>query len=257
MSNLKKFSRIAVTLLLLVAVLFAASKSLVAQGSASDFDKNMAKFLESEKGQEELGKAVQAYFTRMQEQARKQQADLMARQAEDQFKNPVKIPAGNSPSMGPENAKVTIIEFSDFQCGFCKRGSDTMKELLEKYPNDLRVVFKNLPRQPRAMPAAKAAMAAGKQGKFWEMHDALLNNQRNLTDAFFLAEAKRLELDVDKFRKDMESEAVANQIKDDIALAEQHGVQGTPGFFVNGVAVRGAMPLEHFEGLVDRWLEQS
>jgi len=248
------FSMLAVALM---AIYMLSADRLSAQTDQNDFNKMMEAYLATDEGQENIGQALQAYALRMREQAQKQQAEMAARDSEAQFKNPVQIPAGNSPTMGPEDAAVTIVEFSDFQCGFCKRGSDTMKELMAMYPDDVRLVFKNLPRQPQAMPAAKAALAAGKQGKFWEMHDALLNNQRSLGMDLFLAQAKELGLDIDQFKKDMESDSVNKQIQEDMKLAQQHNITGTPGFFVNGVAVRGAYPLEHFKGIVDRWLEKD
>ena len=109
----------------------------------------------------------------------------------------------------------------------------------------------------QAKPAAAAALAAGEQGKFWEMHDALFNNQRSLSPTFYEEQAEKLGLDVDKFKKDMESEAIQKQIDEDVKLAGKHGISGTPGFFVNGVAVKGAYPLDHFKKIVDRWLKQG
>ncbi|MCB0317866.1 MAG: thioredoxin domain-containing protein [Bdellovibrionales bacterium] len=152
-----------------------------------------------------------------------------------------------------------MVEFSDFQCPYCKRGADTMAEVLKAYPNDVNLVFKNLPLpfHKQAGPAAKAALAAGKQGKFWEMHDRLFNNQQRLSAGFYEEQAKDLGLDVEKFKTDLNDPELEKQLKADMDLAQKHGISGTPGFFVNGVEVRGAMPVDHFKGIIDRWLKET
>jgi protein-disulfide isomerase len=232
------------------------SSSVRAEIPATDFASAFEKYLQTDKGREAVGKAAQAYFKNLQEQAKKDQEDREKAELENQFKNPVKIDIGNSPVKGNADAKVTIIEFSDFECPFCTRGKNTMDEVLKAYPNDVKVVFKNLPLpfHANAVPAAKAALAANKQGKFWEMHDKLFENQRELTPENFEKFAKELGLDVAKFKADMSDPALDAQIEADKKLAEQHGIQGTPGFFVNGVAVKGAYPFPHFKTIIDRWL---
>lgn len=244
----------------LLLVCIVASLVLVqgtsAQISEKQFEDAMKKYIASANGKKELGGAVEAYFRdRQQEEVKKQQEQEVA-ELENQFKNPVKIDIGSSPVKGPANAKVTIIEFSDFQCPFCKRGNETLKQVAAAYPNDVKVVFKHkpLPMHPEAEPAARATWAAGKQGKFWEMHDALFKDQDKLGTAFYEAQAKTLGLNVDQFKKDFASPEAQKAVKDDATLADSLGVQGTPNFFVNGVAVRGAYPVDHFKKIVDRWL---
>ncbi|NLF25976.1 MAG: DsbA family protein, partial [Deltaproteobacteria bacterium] len=185
-------------------------------------------------------------------QARQEEASL-----EEQFKSPVNVDTTSKrPSKGPENAKVVVVEYSDFQCPFCKRGADTVEQLLKEYPQQVKLIFKQLPLQfhSQALPAAKASLAAWKQGKFWEMHDACFSNQAALSDEFFVEQAKKLKLDVDKFKKDMESPEIAKIIEEDQAEAGKIGISGTPGFSVGGVLVKGAYPLPHFKTIVDRWL---
>jgi protein-disulfide isomerase len=244
--------------LLLGGLLSLGLAATIAPAQADDkaFEQNMQKYLATDVGQKSIGKAVEEYFKKRQEEARKAQEDQVAAQMEEQFKNPAKIDAGSSYSKGPADAKVTIIEFSDFQCPYCKRGMDTMEEVIKMYPKDVRLVFKHLPLpfHNEAMPAAKASMAAGKQGKFWEFHDELFNNQGGLNAEFYVKTAEKLKLDVAKFKKDMEDPAIEKAIKDDMDLAAKNGIQGTPGFFVNGVAVKGAYPATHFKTLIDRWL---
>ena len=245
-----------ISLVLTSLLLLACATSAWADLSDQEFEKAIEKYLGTDKGQVALGAAVEKYFQKKQQEAGKKREEQMAAEMENQFKNPVNIAAGSSPVRGPAGAKVTIIEFSDFQCPFCKRGKDTMEQVMKKYPNDVKVVFKNLPlpMHPEANPAARAALAAGKQGKFWEMHDALFDNQGSLGTDFYTDQAKKLGLDVDKFKKDMDAPDIAAAIKADSDLAQQNGISGTPGFFVNGVAVKGAYPPDHFGMIIDRWL---
>ncbi len=230
-----------------------------AEISDADFAKAMEKYLASKDGKKSLGSTVETYFKQRQQEMRKEREQKAQADMEEQFKNPVKVAVGTSPTKGPKDAPVTIIEFSDFQCPYCVRANATIEQVVKEYGDKVRVAFKHLPLpfHKQAEPAARASLAAGNQGKFWEMHDALFKNQRNLNPAFYEKTAKELGLDVAKFKKDMESEAVKKQIEDDKALAKKHGISGTPGFFVNGVAVRGALPFDHFKTIVDRWLEMK
>lgn len=243
---------------------FCGSTALItsyafAQTNEIEFAKAIEKYLQTEAGQDAIGKAAETYFKRMEETARQRQARAQEIELEEQFKNPVKIEIGNSPVKGPKDAKVTIIEFSDYQCPYCKRGKDVMAAIAKAYPNDVKIAFKNLPLafHQEAGSAAKAALAAGKQNKFWEMHDLLFDNQSQLGQTFYEKSAADLGLNVEKFKKDMISAEIEKQIEEDTQLAQKHGIGGTPGFFVNGVAVRGAYPLEHFKMIIDRWLQQK
>jgi protein-disulfide isomerase len=205
---------------------------------------------------EKIGGAMEKFFQKKQQDAAKEQEQQAQAEMEEQFKNPVKMDAGNSPVKGNAAAKVTIIEFSDFECPYCRRGYETMEQLLGMYPNDVKVVFKHypLPFHKQAEPAAKAAWAAQQQGKFWEYHEMLFKNQERLGTDFYISAAKELKLDADKFTKDMNSDAAAKQVKEDTEIGQKNGIQGTPGFFVNGVAVKGAYPAAHFKTIIDRVL---
>ena len=108
------------------------------------FDKQIEEYLGTDKGKEQIGKALESYMQERQAKARKQAEDQAEADVERQFKNPVKLDIGSSPVKGPANAKVTIIEFSDFQCPYCLCGKETMDQVLKAYPNDVKVVFKNL-----------------------------------------------------------------------------------------------------------------
>ena len=129
-----------------------------------------------------------------------------------------------------------------------------MDDLVKMYPKDVKVVFKNLPLDfhPQAMPAAKAAHAAGIQGKFWEMHDLLFDNQKSLADSYYEEAAKTIGLDIEKFKKDFAAPETEEAVKADKELAGKLGVQGTPNFFVNGVNLRGAYPVEEFKKVIDK-----
>ena len=170
-----------------------------------------------------------------------------------------KVPIGEAHTKGPETAKVTIVEWSEFQCPFCTRVLPTMEQLRKDYGDDLRIAFKHnpLPMHDRAMPAALAAEAAGKQGKFWEMHDLLFANQRDLTDANFEKWATELGLDVAKFKKDMEDPALKKKVTDDQQLGGRLGARGTPAFFINGRFLSGAQPVDAFKKIIDEEMAKA
>jgi predicted DsbA family dithiol-disulfide isomerase len=162
--------------------------------------------------------------------------------------------AATGPARGPENARITIIEFSDFECPFCKRADAVVKQVLAKYPNDVRVVYRHLPLvsiHPRAQPAAEASSCAGDQGKFWEFHDKLFENQKALQEEDLLGYATELGLDTDAFQACISSGTHRATVTSDAAAAEGAGVTGTPAFFVNGVLLTGAQPAEEFYEVIE------
>ncbi len=163
---------------------------------------------------------------------------------------------GNSPSRGPQDAKVTILEFDDFQCSYCKKVQPTVKKILEKYPNDVRLVFKQhpLPFHKDAQLAAEASLAAGEQGKFWEMHDMLFENQKKLKEDNLLEYAQELGLDMEQFKADLKSNKFKSQVDRETQQAVQIGATGTPAFFINGRYLAGAKPLESFVKIIDEEL---
>ncbi|MCY1066007.1 thioredoxin domain-containing protein [Nannocystis sp. RBIL2] len=164
------------------------------------------------------------------------------------------VPVDGRPAFGPADALVTVIEFSDFQCPFCNRVTPTLKQIKEKYPNDVRVVFRQLPLgfHDRARPAAKASLAAAQQGKFWEMHDLLFANQKALTDADFEGYARQIAgLNFDQWKKDLADPKLEQMIKEDEQTAQKFGSNGTPAFYVNGRHLSGAQPFEAFQKLID------
>lgn len=147
------------------------------------------------------------------------------------------IPVGTSPIDGNVKAPITIVEFSDLQCAYCARIAPHIQELVRKYPQQVRVIFKHFPLNfhTLAPPAHAAMMAAQNQGKFWEYRYALAPHFRNLKDSTFLAVAQQVGLKMDQFRREMVLDAAKQaRINEDIALGTRIGVQGTPNFFVNG-----------------------
>jgi protein-disulfide isomerase len=158
-----------------------------------------------------------------------------------------------SPVKGPENAKITVVEFSDFQCPFCKRVTPTLEQVEKAYPGEVRVVFKHLPLSihSKARGAHIASEAAHKQGKFWEMHDKLFENQRNLSEENYDKWAGELGLDVDQFKKDRAAAAITKRVDRDVSEAGALGVTGTPAFFINGKFLSGAQPFDAFKAKID------
>jgi protein-disulfide isomerase len=164
-----------------------------------------------------------------------------------------------SPAIGPETAAVTIVEFSDFQCPFCGRVGPTLKQIRKEYGDQVRIVFKHQPLDFHAKaPAAHAAAeAAHRQGKFWEMHDKIFAEQKAMSPEKYVEYATELELDVDQFKVDVASADVKKKVDADKKEAAKLGSTGTPGFFVNGLNLRGAKPFEAFKEVIDKELDKK
>lgn len=184
-------------------------------------------------------------------QKQQQQAQEQSRQAFLQTlkTNPQGV-IGQSPTMGAKAVKTVLLEFSDFQCPFCAKAQATLKEFMAKHQDQVTLTFKHFPLvsiHAEAMPAAKAAWAAGQQGKFWDYHNALFEQQARLGEALYGEIAKSLKLDMVKFDRDRASAAATAAIEKDMALAEQLGVDGTPFFVMNGKAFSGAVQVSDLE----------
>jgi protein-disulfide isomerase len=176
---------------------------------------------------------------------------------EESFNNPVMAEIRPDESFrGPKDAPITLIEYSDFECPFCSRGFNTVMELMEKYKGKIRFAYKHLPLSfhPQAMPASQYYEAIRLQSpeKAWAFHDAIYKNQRALQNGekFLKEEAKKLKVDMTKLAADVKSEAVQKRIDADMAEAAKFGFQGTPGFLLNGIPVKGAYPTQHFDDLI-------
>jgi len=147
------------------------------------------------------------------------------------------IPLEKSPVRGPKDAPVTIVEFSDFQCPFCAEAKPLLEQVLQAYPKDVKLVFKQFPLSSihdNAVAAAKATVAAGHQGKFWEMHDILFANNRELSYDKLKEYAGKIGLNVPLWEEDYQALDVQQAISRDLRTGKAADVDGTPAFFVNG-----------------------
>jgi protein-disulfide isomerase len=161
-----------------------------------------------------------------------------------------------TPTKGPANAPITIIEFADFECPFCYKVEPTILNLQKRYNGQIRWVFKYLPLEfhKNAMPAAQAAAAAHQQGKFWEFAKTLFENQDKLGDKLYTDTAKSLKLDMKKFNADRASATTKANIAQDLTDAASVDARGTPYFLINGEVISGALPEDEFTKIIDKQL---
>ncbi|MBD2626611.1 DsbA family protein [Trichormus variabilis] len=190
--------------------------------------------------------SVQAYQQEQQQQVQQ------ARQAFLQdFQTNTPAVIGDSPTTGSTQSKTVLIEFSDFECPYCAEANKTLKNLLAKYPNQFTLVYKHLPLaqiHDQALPAAKAAWAALQQDKFWQYHDALFTNQKQLGETLYLDIANNLKLDLAKFKADLN---VADEaIKKDLQMAYKLGLAGTPSFILNSNNLARPIQLSEIENIL-------
>jgi protein-disulfide isomerase len=167
------------------------------------------------------------------------------------------VPSEGEPSLGPDSAPVTIVEFSDFQCPFCQRTQPTLKELLKAYPTQVRLVYRDFPLtniHKEARKAAEAARCAGDQGKFWPYHDLLYANPARQRDPDLRRYALDLGLDEPRFAQCLTSGRFAGAVERGLTDGRKLGVTGTPTFFVNGLPLVGAQPLSEFKSVIEREL---
>jgi protein-disulfide isomerase len=167
------------------------------------------------------------------------------------------VSVDDDPVLGPEDAPITIVEFSDFHCPYCSRfQQETLPSLLEQYGDQVRLVYRDFPVVGGAS-SAVAAECANEQGGFWEYHDALFANLRGYTTMEqYVALADSLGLDGAALQECIESGRMNDEIQNDYNDGRAYGVSGTPTFFVNGVRVIGAQPLENFVSIIDAELNQ-
>ena len=166
------------------------------------------------------------------------------------------VPVDFSPAAGPRQARVTIVEFADFQCGYCSRSVTLAHQILSDYKGQVRWVFKHYPMgfHRRASAAAQASMAAHAQGRFWEYHDMLFANRRKLGDADLVNYARRTGLDLNKFREAMRTKTYEKVVNLDRALAQKLGIKGTPTFFINGRKKVGSMSYRKLKKMINQEL---
>lgn len=167
--------------------------------------------------------------------------------------------AAIGPAKGPATAKVTIVEFSDFQCPYCSRGKAVIDQVVKKYGDKVRVVFRDFPLNfhDKAQKAAEAGQCANDQGKFWAMHDWMFDNQQTLDIETLKSAARNLGIDSAKFDQCLSSGQHAEDVRKSLADGQKVGVSGTPAFFINGVMMSGALPFEKFQAEIDQALEAA
>jgi len=176
---------------------------------------------------------------------------------------PVLLPkvqvAAVGPAKGPEGAPVTIVEFSDFECPYCSRAEETVKKVMEAYKGKIRLHYRDypLPFHAKAQKASEAALCAGDQNKYWEMHEKLFASQSALDLPQLKEHAKALSLDAGKFDKCLDGGDKTKEVEASKKAGEELGVNGTPHFFINGRPLSGAQPFEEFKKIIDLELRGS
>ncbi len=186
---------------------------------------------------------LQKYAVEQQQKEQQAQADTF-KSARKQLNSLI----GDSPTLGAKDRKIVMVEFSDFQCPYCATASLELKKFMAKHSDRVTLVYKHFPLtqiHPEALPAARSAWAANKQGKFWEYHDALFANQAKLSESLYLEIATKLKLDLNKFNADRQ--LADRSITTDFALGRKVGVEGTPTFILNGEVVAGSASLADLE----------
>ena len=200
-----------------------------------------------------------------QETAREDEAKQEQSRMDEEMKNP-KVPVIEDGRVifGNKSAPITIVEYSDFQCPYCGRGFQTVKEVEKMYGDKVRIIFKHLPLEfhPFAMPAAKyfEAIAIQDPKKAEKFHDEVFSNQKELNqdgEKFLKNVAKKVGANMAKVEKDMNSEGVQKRIATDMEEAKKFEFSGTPGFLINGVSLRGAYPAPEFKKIIDKQLAST
>jgi len=204
---------------------------------------------------EALNKAVRASQETLAQKRKEEELE----QLEEHYNKPLTPMIRPDESIrGTKGGPLLLVEYSDFECPYCSRAYSTVIDLLKKYDGKIQFVFKHLPLSfhPNAMIAAKYYEAARLQGpdKAFKMHDEILKNQRVLSskgESFLKKTAQKIGLDMTKLKKDLNSSAIKERIDADLKEASKFGFQGTPGFLLNGVPVKGAYPTSHFDKIVE------
>ena len=184
---------------------------------------------------------------------------MMHRAAPKLLEAPVAIPVDGAPFTGPQNARVTLVEFSDFQCPYCAVAVVKLNAILKAYPNDVKLVFKQFPLDihSQAALAATAALAAHRQGKFWPLHDAMFADRTHLSRQRILAMAGTIGLDTKRFEQDWDSPAIKQAVAREQAEGDKAGVEATPTVFIDGQKYNGELNLEAVRPIIDAELKRK
>jgi protein-disulfide isomerase len=230
-------------------------------------DADVDSFYEQNKAQiprpkEQVAAQIKSYLEQQgQQKARQEFFSSLADKYQVEYKlEPIRVEvAATGPSKGPENAPITIVEFSDFQCPFCSRVNPTLEQVRSKYGDKVRIVFRQypLPFHQQAQKAAEASLCAADQGKFWEMHDAMFANQQALGVDQLKAKATELGMNGEQFNQCLDSNKHAAAVQADMKDGSAAGVSGTPAMFINGRFISGAVPLEQITTVIDDELRRK
>lgn len=168
------------------------------------------------------------------------------------------VPIDDDPVLGAEDAEITLIEFSDYECPFCRRWhTEVFDRIREDYPDQVRFVYRDFPLtslHPNAVPAAEAANCANEQEAFWDYNEKLFKGQEELNEELYLQYAQELELDMQAFEECIEEGRYNEEVMADYQYAASLGVQSTPTFFLNGIPLVGAQPYEVFKEVIEQEL---
>ncbi|MGB3535012.1 MAG: DsbA family protein [Microcoleaceae cyanobacterium] len=192
--------------------------------------------------------SVQAYQQNQQDGLKQQRQSFL-----NQIKENPQAIIADSPTQGATDGQIVLFEFSDFQCPFCSRAHATVKQFMDRHLDQVTLVYKHLPLtkiHPEALPAARAAWAAQQQGKFWEYQESLFEQQKQLGDTLYLELAEDLNLDLEQFNRDRNSDEALEAIQADVQLATGLGASGTPFFVMNGETFSGAVELSKMESVL-------
>jgi protein-disulfide isomerase len=207
----------------------------------------------------EFIEALQEAAKAAQQEMGKKQEEESKKELENSFNKPLapQIRADEN-IRGSKDAPIIIVEYSDFECPYCTRGAKTIEELRKKYGTKMQFIYKHLPLEfhSKALIAAKYYEAVRIQDpeKAWKFHDELFSNQKELIaqgEVYLKSLAKKIGADMDKISKDLDSKLIADRIEEDKKEASNFGFQGTPGFIVNGIPLRGAYPANQFDSIID------
>jgi len=175
------------------------------------------------------------------------------------LEDPVVIPIDGAPFLGPKDARVTLVEFSDFQCPYCAQAVVRLNAVLKAYPNQVKLVFKQYPldMHSQAALAAAAALAAHRQGKFWPLHDAMYADRTHLSRTTILAMAGAVGLDTKRFEQDWDSPAVKQALAREEAEGDKAGVEATPTVFIDGQKYNGSLDLDAIRPIIEAELKRK
>lgn len=211
-----------------------------------------------EKHPDKFMRSMQIALDKQRQQQSSHRREKRDQEIQEAIQNPYEPKLKGEFSMGPKNAPIHIVEYSDFQCGFCARAQATIEQLKDKYPGKIRYTFKHLPLNfhPHAKISALyfEAIALQSKAKALDFKSRLFSHQLQLKEGekFLKKVAKTLKVDFSRLQKDLLKPELEAKIDDNIQEAKQFGMRGTPGFLVNGVPVRGAFPAEHFEYIIEQ-----